>query len=311
VGQSLNGVQQWGIINHTDKVNQVAQLGTGQPATAMARPSADKAPVRLDLRPMSRTFLALLHYDGGHFVGWQRQAAGRSVQAEVERVLDRLCGRRVVAHGAGRTDAGVHAVGMGVSFTVPARWTAEPLRRALNSLLARDCWVETVREMTPGFHARKSATARRYRYDIGTDPAAFSPFRRPYEWALDRPLDAGAMRGAAAEIRGAHDFRGFSAKTEPKPHYRCAVRLAEWVERPGARGLSFHIEADRFLHHMVRFLVGTMVDIGLGRRPIEEMRTLLTTTDNANASPPAPPQGLYFERAEYSAEHFADPPDAL
>jgi tRNA pseudouridine38-40 synthase len=171
--------------------------------------------------------------------------------------------------------------------------------------------VEAVHEMAPGFHARKNALARRYRYDIGIDPAAFSPFRRPYEWAVDRPLDAAAMRRAATGVLGEHDFRGFAAKSAPKPHYRCSVRMAEWRERPEGRGLRFQIEADRFLHHMVRFLVGTMVDIGLGRRPVEDMQTLLTSTDNAGTSPPAPPQGLYFERAEYSAGLFANLPDAF
>jgi len=130
---------------------------------------------------MSRSFLATLHYDGTGFVGWQRQPAGRSVQAELERVLERLCGRRLVAHAAGRTDAGVHASGLGVSFSAPASWTAASLRRALNALLPRDCWVQSLHLMQPGFHARKSAISRRYRYDIGLDEASASPFRRPFE----------------------------------------------------------------------------------------------------------------------------------
>ncbi|HMU62907.1 MAG TPA: hypothetical protein PKA66_14075, partial [Gemmatimonadales bacterium] len=113
---------------------------------------------------MSRTFLAVLHFDGGRFLGWQRQANGRTVQAEVESVLERLAGRRVVAHGAGRTDAGVHAEGMGVSFSLPVKWEPEAVRRALNALLPRDCWVERVRLTQPGFHARKSALGREYRY---------------------------------------------------------------------------------------------------------------------------------------------------
>src|SRR5919197_4760070 len=139
-------------------------------------------PAPLDSGPMSRSFLATLHYDGTGFVGWQRQPAGRSVQAEFERVLERLCGRRLVAHAAGRTDAGVHASGLAVSFSAPASWTTGSLRRALNALLPRDCWVESLHLMQPGFHARKSAISRRYRYDIGLDEASASPFRRPFEW---------------------------------------------------------------------------------------------------------------------------------
>ena len=257
---------------------------------------------------MSRTFLAELQFDGGRYLGWQRQASGRTVQAEFESVLERLAGRRVVAHGAGRTDAGVHALGMGVSFSLPAKWEADTARRALNALLPRDCWVAQVRTVHSGFHARKSALGRSYRYDVGVDPASMSPFRRPYEWALGRPLDTGPMHQAAAVLLGEHDFRAFAAKGEPKPHYQCTIRKAEWRDRGAGTGHSFHVAADRFLHHMVRMLVGTMVDIGLGRRAVEDMTALLGRPDNSQTSPPAPPEGLYFVSAEYPAEAFDDSP---
>jgi tRNA pseudouridine38-40 synthase len=259
---------------------------------------------------MSRTFLATLHFDGTGFVGWQRQAAGRSVQAEVERVLERLFARRTVAHAAGRTDAGVHAVGLGVSFSAPATWSATALRRALNALLPSDCWIEAVHAMQPGFHARKSALSRRYRYDIGTDDAAASPFRRRFEWALGRPLDLAALRAAATLLLGEHDFRAFAAKGEPKPHYLCRLVRAEWEIRSEGRGVSFHVEADRFLHHMVRMLVGTMVDVGLDRRPLADIEALLERGDNAETSPPAPPQGLYFVAATYPDALHADETEA-
>jgi tRNA pseudouridine38-40 synthase len=255
---------------------------------------------------MSRTYLATLQFDGTGFVGWQRQAAGRSVQVEVERVLERLFGRRTVAHAAGRTDAGVHAEGLGVSFHAPPSWNSRSLRRALNALLPRDCWVHEVRPMETGFHARKSALARRYRYDIGTDDGSASPFRRPFEWALGRPLDLPALRAAARLVLGEHDFSAFAAKGEPKPHYRCRLALSEWELRAGGRGVSYHVEADRFLHHMVRMLVGTMTDIGLGRRPLADVETLLQRGDNGDTSPPAPPQGLYFVAATYPTELYAD-----
>lgn len=255
---------------------------------------------------MSRTFLAVMHFDGGRYLGWQRQASGRTVQGEVEAVLERLAGRRVVAHAAGRTDAGVHAQGMGVSFSLAAKWEPEAVRRAMNALLPRDCWLETVRGVEPGFHARKSALGRAYRYDIGVDAACMSPFRRPYEWALGRPLDVVRMRSAAAQLPGEHDFRAFAVKGEPKPHYRCTLRVAEWRDRADGQGVAFHVAADRFLHHMVRMLVGTMVDIGLDRRPVEDMTALLARQDNADTSPPAPPEGLYFVSASYPAEVFVD-----
>ena len=253
---------------------------------------------------MSRTFLATLHFDGTGFVVWQRQPAGRSVQVEFERVLERLFSRRSPAHAAGRTDAGVHAIGLPVSFAAPVSWQPGSLHRALNALLPADCWVERVEEMRPGFHARKSACSRRYRYDIGTDAASASPFRRPFEWALARPLELSALRAAATLLHDEHDFRAFAAKGEPKPHYRCRIVTAEWRERPAGRGVSFHVEADRFLHHMVRMLVGTMVDVGLGRRPLGDIEMLLERGDNQRTSPPAPAQGLYFIRATYPAKLY-------
>jgi tRNA pseudouridine38-40 synthase len=262
---------------------------------------------RARFRPVSRTFLATLHYDGTGFVGWQRQPTGRSVQSEFERVLERIFGRHTVAHAAGRTDAGVHAVGQGVSFSAPATWNGVSLVRALNALLPADCWVESVHPMQPGFHARKSALTRRYRYDIGLDEASASPFRRQYEWALRRPLDLTLMQAAARAFRGEHDFRAFSAKAD-KPHHRCHVSLAQWEPRPESRGVSFQVEADRFLHHMVRMMVGTLVDVGLGRRPVEDIELLLQRGDNAGTSPPAPAHGLYFVAAHYPADLFERSP---
>ena len=255
---------------------------------------------------MSRTFLATLQFDGTGFVGWQRQPAGRSVQMEFERVLGRLFGRPTAAHAAGRTDAGVHATGLGVSFATPDSWTAAPLHRALNALLSDDCWVESVRPMRPGFHARKCAVSRRYRYDIGLDEAAASPFRHRFEWALIRPLDFAALRAAATLVLGEHDFSAFSVRGVARPHYRCRLALSTWEPRADGRGLSYHVEADRFLHHMVRMLVGTMVEIGLGRRPLADVETLLEGGDNQETGAPAPPQGLYFVAATYPAEVYLD-----
>jgi tRNA pseudouridine38-40 synthase len=262
---------------------------------------------RARFRPVSRTFLATLHYDGTGFVGWQRQPTGRSVQSEFERVLERIFGRRTVAHAAGRTDAGVHAVGQGVSFSAPATWNGVSLARALNALLPADCWVKSVHLMQPGFHARKSALTRHYRYDIGLDEASASPFRRKYEWALRRPLDLTLIQAAARAFRGEHDFRAFSAKGD-KPHHRCRVSLAHWEPRQESRGVSFQVEADRFLHHMVRMMVGTLVDIGLGRRPVQDIELLLQRGDNAATSPPAPAHGLYFVAARYPPELFERSP---
>jgi len=249
------------------------------------------------------------HYDGARFVGWQRQREGRTVQAEIEAVLERLLGRRTPATGAGRTDTGVHALGQGVGFQAGMRWSDDPggLRRALNALLPRDVWVERVHAMQPGFHARNSAVARQYRYVLGTDDAALSPFRRPYEWALGHPVDLGLLSDAARQLVGEHDFRGLAARAGvTDPDYRCCVALADWAPRADGTGVTFTIEANRFVHHMVRFLVGVMVDIARHRRPPSDLATLLAASDNAAASPPAPPQGLYLVSVRYPITSYAE-----
>ena len=256
----------------------------------------------------SRPYLAVIQYDGGGFAGWQRQPADRTVQAEFEAVLERLMGRRTPATGAGRTDTGVHALGQGVSFLGSARWAAQPgdLRRALNALLPHEIWAQQVHLMRPGFDARRSATARRYRYLIGTDEEAASPFRKPYEWALGRALDVSSLESAAAALIGEHDFRGLAAVGSNTAHYRCRVALAQWAPRADGVGMAFTVEADRFLHHMVRFIVGTMIDIALGRRPSADFPRLLAATDNLAASPPAPPQGLYLAAVQYPPDLYAE-----
>lgn len=247
---------------------------------------------------MERTFLLVLEFDGTDFCGWQRQPESRSVQLVVEQALGRLAGsaRRVV--GAGRTDAGVHALGMPVSTTMPPRWEPSELQRAVNAVLPSDVAVRAVHEVAAGTDARRAALRRRYRYDIGTDVRCRSPFRVRTEWGLGRPLDLDVLNRVAGVLLGEFDFRAFAVVGEPKPHYRCRIVEASWAPQESSQ-LRFTIAANRFLHHMVRMLVGTMVDIGLGRRPESDMARLLTLSHNAETSPPAPAAGLSFVEASY------------
>ncbi|CAG0996378.1 tRNA pseudouridine synthase A [Anaerolineae bacterium] len=252
----------------------------------------------------ARTVQLVLHYDGTAFAGWQLQPEQRTVQGEVERVLAGLCGHRVVAQGAGRTDAGVHARGQAVGVQVPEKWTAPNLRRALNALLPDDVWVAAAHEMRPEFHARFSATSRRYAYQVGTDEAARSPFRRKTEWAYRHPLRREWLDESAALLLGEHRFIGFAVRgtAPPTDSHRCTVLEARWLDRPG--GLTFIIEANRFLHHMVRFLVGTMLDQASGKRAATAVSDLLIAETNDEVSPPAPAHGLTLERVTYPAEMY-------
>jgi tRNA pseudouridine38-40 synthase len=253
-----------------------------------------------------RTVQLVLHYDGARFSGWQRQPDQRTVQGVVEQALERLCGESVAALGSGRTDAGVHARGQAVGVRLPERWTITRIRRALNAILPEDVWVATSYEMRPEFHARYSALSRTYTYYVGTDEAAWSPFRRPRELPLQRPVDRALLHGAARMIEGEHCFRAFAVLGTAPAHdeHRCTVLTARWREREG--GLAFEIEANRFLHHMVRFLVGTMLEIATGRRPLDDLPALLSAGDNHDVSPPAPAHALFLDRVAYPSNLYLE-----
>jgi len=253
-----------------------------------------------------RPTLLILHYDGGAFAGWQRQPNARTVQAEVEAALERLTGTHARLTGAGRTDAGVHAIGQAAATTVAESWEPDALGRALNALLPGDVWVASACRMAPGFDPRRHAVERTYCYRIGVDAAARSPFRRRWEWPLGAALDEARLHAAAALVRGTHEFRALSAAGQDKPHYRCDVLEAQWQRREDAPGFELWITADRFLHHMVRFLVGTMVDIARERRPVSDLADLLGSHDNRRASPPAPAQGLFLMGVRYPPRSYAN-----
>ena len=257
----------------------------------------------------TRMLQLVLHYDGAGFSGWQRQPDRRTVQGVLEGALARLCAGPVSALGSGRTDAGVHARGQAVGVRVPERWSTTSLRRALNAILPHDMWVAEAHAMRDDFHARYSATSRRYSYCIGTDEAAASPFRRTTEWALAKPLSREALDAVAAKLAGAHCFRAFAVRgTAPAADdHRCHIIHAQWRERRG--GLVFEIEANRFLHHMVRFLVGTMADVATGRRPLGDVDSLLVASTNDDVSVPAPAHALFLDVVRYPAELYC-PADA-
>lgn len=248
-----------------------------------------------------------VHYDGSRFHGWQVQPDRRTVQGEIEAALSRLADRPRSVLGSGRTDTGVHATGQVATVDMPAHWSAPDLHRSLNAILPGDIWVERVEEAHPRFHPRYDAVARTYEYRVGTVPEARSPFVRPWCWPLGIELPLDPLSEAARVVEGEHSFLAFAKAGQPERGDRCTVERADWS--PWACGVRLEITADRYLHHMVRYLVGTMVDIARGRRPVADMEGLLDSARGLETSPPAPPEGLFLVRVEYP-EHV-DTTDGL
>ena len=248
-----------------------------------------------------------VHYDGRDFHGWQVQPDQRTVQGELERVLSKITNAPAAVIGSGRTDRGVHATGQVAAADVPGRWTAHALRRAVNALLPDDVWLADAEVAPPYFHPRYDAESRSYVYRIGLAAEADSPFRSRWCWPLLRPVDLLAMERATEWIVGDHSFRAFAKAGQEERGDRCIVTAARWAPWEGI-GLELQITANRFLHHMVRYLVGTLADVGLGQRAPEEMERLLAGEEGLETSPPAPPEGLFLTSVSYPAGAGTTPP---
>jgi tRNA pseudouridine38-40 synthase len=246
----------------------------------------------------------VLHYEGRNFSGFQIQRNQRTVQGELSSLLGELCGEpsaRLTA--AGRTDRGVHATGQVASALIPDRFEPPELLRALNALAPADLWIESAERVHIDFHPRFDATSRTYVYRVGVTPETRSPFMAPWCWPLGLPLDRQRLEAAAGFTLGESDFTAFLKAGQPERGTICRVREAAWRDSPWAGGiLEFEITADRFLHRMVRYLVGVMVDIGRGRRPVAEMEAMLRQAEGLRPAVPAPPQGLFLTRVEYSKQ---------
>ena len=244
-----------------------------------------------------------VHYDGAGFFGWQVQPEARTVQAELESALARLTKGPASTIAAGRTDRGVHATGQVVGALVPERWAPRELRRALNAVLPADIWIARAEAAAPDFHARYDAIARGYIYRVGTHESAASPFLRRWCWPLGRSLAPQFLADAAALFTGEHSFRAFAKAGQPERGEQCTVHRAEW--RPWRDvGWELDVVANRFLHHMVRYMVGTMIDIARERRPLIDVERLLRNEPGCETSPPAPPEGLYLTRVYYTRDEL-------
>jgi tRNA pseudouridine38-40 synthase len=244
-----------------------------------------------------RNLKLTLAYDGTRFVGWQRQADGDSVQGLLEEALARFEGGPVTVHGAGRTDAGVHALGQVASVQVAFDHDLVTVTRALNAQLPADIRVLSVEEAAAEFHARFSARGKTYRYQLRHGTIA-DPFERAFVWHMPERLDVAAMTTAAAMLVGTHDFAAFqSAGSAGGSGTIRTVSRSDLRDLNGQ--LTYEIAGDGFLRHMVRAIVGTLVEVGRGFRKPETMTALFTGGARADAGATAPPQGLFLVRVDY------------
>jgi len=238
----------------------------------------------------------LIEYDGSEFHGWQRQPGLRTVQGTLEEAIQTMTGETVAIRGAGRTDAGVHAAGQVASFALAAEIPEAGLLRGLNSFLPHDIAILDVREVPSDFDARFSARGKVYRYRIWNHLVR-SPLHARAAWHCRSVLDLAAMRQAAAQLCGEHDFRAFrAADCERRTTVRIIRRLD--IDRQGAL-VTIDVEATAFLKNMVRILVGTLVDLGRGKLTADAIDHMLRTGDRAAGGITAPPQGLTLLRVSY------------
>lgn len=245
-----------------------------------------------------RTVKLTVAYDGTDYVGWQRQATGESIQGLLEDALARIEGSRVGVHGAGRTDAGVHAEHQVASARISTGLDDTTLARALNANLPVAIRVMDVHTAADDFHARFDAVAKVYEYRIWNGPAV-PPFLTRYVWHVPQPLDLTRLNHAAAAIPGTHDFAAFQGP-DPATHTTLRqVLRATWRRSLDVPGVTFEISGAGFLRHMVRSLVGTLVEIGLERRPVEDVARLLAVPVRSHVGRTAPACGLFLVRVEY------------
>lgn len=243
---------------------------------------------------MTRIIKITLEYDGTDYAGWQVQPDAATVQGAVEEALEKILKEPTRVHGAGRTDAGVHAAGQVAHFETSSRMTPDEFERALNGLLPDDVRILAAEEAPAGFHSRYSARSRTYRYAVSYVDSVFTRRHAHYEAA---PLDVAAMREAAAALVGEHDFAAFGNLSDD--YDSTTRRVTEIRIEETLSGLEFYVTANAFLYKMVRNVVATLLRVGRGELAPADVARMLAEKDRAALGPPAPPQGLTLMHVAY------------
>jgi tRNA pseudouridine38-40 synthase len=243
---------------------------------------------------MTRNIKLKIEYDGTDFSGWQKQPKSRTVQGEIEDKLKKILQEKVTLIGSGRTDVGVHALEQVANFKTESKLELNSIHKGLNSLLTKDIFIKDIEEVDLDFNSRYNAKSRVYKYKIYSGR---NVFLRRHVWEVFYSLDFEKLKKATRILSGKHDFTSFCVSKSAKMDNNCEVMKAFW-KKDGNR-LEFEIEADRFLHTMVRSLVGTLIDVGRGYFSLKDFADILKAKDHKKAGLTAPAKGLYLVRVNY------------
>lgn len=245
-----------------------------------------------------RNIKIIVQYDGTRYSGWQSQEHDENtIQGKLTAVLTRLLGEEIEVAGSGRTDAGVHALGQVANFKTRSEMSCVELLENLNHYLPEDIGVISVEEVDARFHSRLNAVRKTYRYHIWNS-TVHAVFDRRYTWSIEQHLDVPAMRRAAAELIGTHDYKAFSSIKRSKKSTVRTIEAIE-IEQTGA-DITISFTGNGFLYHMVRILTGTLVEVGLHKKTQEDMQAILASLNREQAGVMAPAQGLFLVNVEYS-----------
>lgn len=246
---------------------------------------------------MAKNFKLVIEYDGTRYYGWQRQKEKRTVQGEIIKVIHTITREKVDLTGSGRTDAGVHAYGQVANFISNTKHTIESLHKGFNCLLPEDIVIKSLEEVDASFHAQYNAKKKTYHYRILNTQLPIA-IKRQYAWHIRKKLDLGPMQEAAGHLIGTHDFKSFENVGSPRKHTTRCITKAFFIEEAPDSYL-FEIEGNGFLKYMVRNIIGTLVDVGTGKKSEKEFKKIMESLDRKNAGQTAPPHGLFLKNVEY------------
>lgn len=247
----------------------------------------------------ARTIKLTVSYDGSAYCGWETQRNGQAVQPLIEAALATILREPISIVGSGRTDAGVHALGQVASFSTSSGLTLRKLRLGVNAVLPRDISIIEVAEVPPAFHARFKAVSKTYRYTILNAPAR-RPLERHREYHFPQALDVPAMQHAALALVGTHDFRAFAKEAARRKN--CVRTIHRACVAIHAPRIEIELTGSGFLYNMVRIVTGTLIEVGLGRRPVSTFTEVLAGKARADAGYTVPPHGLCLMSVDYPAE---------